>query len=956
MRLLVPLLLLLIATPARADDAPEEGLFEKAFPRLQNTYLHPEAMIPEKMLAAGIQRMERASSDLLVLEDGPGRLQVWSGRTSRIFRTDDVPNVDGVDDRLEEVIAFIVSGRTGDDIIDPDVLRQQALHGVLSTVDRHSRLIVGDGLDEFNTRFKGTLVGIGATIGRRKNADGMLVLKIIQPFADAPAGRGGLLRDDVVTHIDGHSTTALSVEAAVERIRGPVGVPVVLTVQRPGEERRRVFVLVREKVLVPSVEATLLPGGVGLISIDHFSQKTHEEVARALDDLQLQVSNVLVGVVIDLRGNTGGSMRRAASVANYFVPEGMLVRTEGSERRPVKGLTHEIAAQKNRLRWTGPVAVLVDSRTASGSEIVAGDLKYLGRSITIGTQTFGKGTVQKIYPLRKTGERVSMKMTVARYLLPGDAFVNRVGVTPDVATGAIWLDPNEPVLPERLREPPSAAGRIAGTGGLDSRKNPGGGREPMRGGVNAEPVLHLWYPRVLAGWGAGSGSGESADRAEESTPEEAAGGDATSPNTRGRSNLPGDAGDDLFNDVELRLAHEILIRADRDDRRDELIETARPIVAEMARVQADRMAAAARAAGLAWAADPPPRWMDRAPAREAKHQKAMQGDPPTGLDVTLHLPARFEAGESTMVKLEVKNRRTVVLPHLRARIEASTDILDGASFLLGDLAPGETRSWSIPVSIDAAYRTRLDVWRLYLIDDDGPLGGPFRGTAETRGTLRPELSLSASTSAEAQPDGSSIVTYTVKVRNEGPGDAGELRIWLGDPRLEGVERMERFRSVSALAVGESAEVELRLRVRDPGAHPTVELRLRARDNVSSSATTLSLESPLTGTSRTGWRLPPTITLTVPQSSPTAAAARGGTDFRVRGTVEAPAGLVSVTVSVGGDQVFSRNLDGDTRLELDARAILEVGPNRIRVNAKTADGVEIRRTFWVLGEKDPTPDR
>ncbi len=945
--LLLSLPLLLIPATGGADgDA--KGLFDKAFPRLENRYLHPDAMDPAAMTAAGIQRLERASPDVLVLEDGPGRLQVWSGDRAQVFRTDDVATVDGVRARVDEAVAFVASGREGDDVVDPDDLRVQALHGILYTVDRHSRLIVGDGVDEFNDRFKGTLTGIGARIGRRRDADGVWVLKVVEPFDDAPAGRAGLRKDDVITHIDGHSTTALSVEAAVGRIRGPKGVPVVLTVLRPGETERRVFVIVRAKVRVPSVEHALLPGGIGLITIDHFSQKTDHEVAEAIDALELQVSNELFGLVLDLRGNTGGSMRKAARIVNHFVPEGMLVRTEGSDGGPVAKLTPIIEADKKRLRWTKPVAVLVDRRTASGSEILAGGLKYNDRAITIGTQTFGKGTVQKVYGLRDAaeGEPIKLKLTVARWLLPGDTFINRVGVTPDVATGSLYLHPDEPLLPEQFREPPAAAGRVAGAHGLDARKNPGGGREPMRDGVNAEPVLHLFYPRVADAW---DGENENENESENESADERRKGEDGGP-VPGFSDLPGEAGDDKFNDVELRLAWEILIRADEDDRRPELIEIARPLVAEMGRAQADRMAAAAAAGDIPWDAAVP-RWMDRAPARESARQEAMRRDPPAGLVPVLHLPDRFVAGESTHVRLEVTNRRPDTVRHLRARIESSTDILDDAGFLLGDLAPGETRGWTVPVDVDPVYRTRLDVWRLYLIDDDGPLGGPFGGIAETRGIARPELSLNVATEAGAEEDGSAIVTATIKVRNGGAGDAGEIRVHFGDPRLDGVERRERFATISELAAGESAEVQLSLRVRDPAAHPTVPVRLRARDDRSSAASTLALDVPSTGGVRSGWREPAVVTMSVPHSSPEAPPARGSTDFSVRGAVEADAGLASVTVSVSGDQVFSRKLSGEASVEIEAKAILEVGPNRVRVVAETADGVEVRRTFWVLGVKE-----
>jgi carboxyl-terminal processing protease len=941
--LLLPVVVLFLLGAAKEEPVTDGDLLTTALTRIDELYLHPGAIDPEEMLRAGIQRLEHQSPDVLVLSDAEQRLTVRSAGRERSFDVAGVDDLVEVRAQLGTAIDFVLEGRDPEDL-DRDDLEVASLRGMLHTIDRHSRLIVGDGLDEFNTRFKGTLVGIGSRIGRRDNAQGVTVLQILGPFRGSPAERAGLLLGDEITHIDGHSTAGISVEDAVERIRGSEGVPVVLTVQRPGEAGRRIFAIVREKVRVPSVEAELLPGGVGYIVIDHFSQKTNVEVAEEMDALRAE-AGALQGLVIDLRGNTGGSLRKAARIVEYFVDEGELVRTEGKDGGSVAKLTPRIAADGRHKRYEGPVAVLVNGRTASGSEIVAGGLKYLDRSITIGTQTFGKGTVQKVYPLRtEEGRKVSMKLTVARYLLPGEAFINTVGVTPDVMTGPIWLDPDEPVLPENLREPPGLTGRSAGAGGLDARKNPGGGRAPFTDGVNAAPVLSLWYPRVLDGW---------SDDAPQ-TPAEGSDPPAPEDDRPGWSDLAGDAGDLLFNDVELRLAHEVLLAAEPGDRRDELIERARPLVDEWRRLQADRMAAAAQGRSIAWSADPIPTWMDRAPGREDALQARMLEPPPADVDATLLLPDRFVAGEDASIRLEVRNRRDAPLRHLRARVESSTDILDGASFLIGDLAPGASNGWTVPVSVDPAYRTRADGWRLYLIDDDGPLGGPFTGTAETRGAELPSLSLLVRSRVEPQPDGSLLLYASVKVRNDGPGTTGEIQIHFGEPKVDDVERMERFDSIDdGLEPNAAEQVELRLRVRDPSATPLVPIRLRAKDKRSALATTLSLELPTEGTSDTGWRIPPVITMQRPRSERTAPADRGQAGYAVAGRVEARAGVASVEVSVGGDKVWSRQADEAVeRQDFEAPAVLEVGPNRVRVEVETGDGVELSRTWWVLGEREP----
>ena len=968
--LLLSCLVLALTSPAHAQDPDgdidEESLLERARPMIQDVYLHPDAIDPERMLRSGLQRLEHRSPQILVLEQGEEALSLRvsdeaaeASGSERTIQTGDV-DLEEAFSLLESAVLWIHA-----EIDDPDVteddLRVAALTGALRTLDRHSNTIAGDRLEQFNTRYKGTLVGIGTTIGQR---DGHL--RVVKPFPGTPAVRAGLRPWDVITHVDGVSTEPMSVSEAVDRIRGPEGVPVVLSIERPGEDFTRAFVMVREKVPVPSVDSTRLTGNVGWISIDHFSRKTSVEVVTALGELMK--SGPLQGLILDLRGNQGGSMIHAARIVNNFVEEGVLVQTEGRNGGKVRGLTHKVGAQPNRKRYDGPVVVLVDRRTASGSEIVAGGLKFLERGLILGRQTFGKGTVQKVYSLT---DDVSMKLTVARYLLPGMKFINSVGVTPDVVTGQLWLDPVDPTVPDEFVEPPEIAGLDDGDGGLDARRNPGSGRAPDSGGINATPSLRLLYPRVVNAWSpeedpkpestpeganaadaAGGATGDEAAEAHADAgvapPAEAGPPKELQGDEKVRSNVPGDAGDDQFNDIELRLAHEILLAAKPNDRRAELISVARPLVSSWQQRQSERLMTGLAQRDIAWTPAPVPRWLDRAPALDDETEAAMRRPPPA-LTPTLELPKTLVAGKDETATLVVRNDTDQTWSRVRARLESSTDALDNASFLLGDLAPGAERRAEISLRVDTRDESRLDVWRLYLMDDDGPLGGPVTGTVRTEGLPTQPLHVRVATEIEPEPSGGVVLRAHVSLRNAGIGETGEVRVYFGNPPDETIERTERFRTLDPIDAGAEATGTLSLRIRDPAARATIPISLRASDLRTGDFTTVALDLPTsTALDPSEWYRPATSTLPGFEE-------RGSIDepHAVSGTVSSPVPLASVEVLVDRDKLFTRRVapGEDVRtVGFSIDAPIGVGPNLVLVRTKTADGVSSTARRWVLGER------
>jgi carboxyl-terminal processing protease len=332
-------------------------------------------------------------------------------------------------DALDEVVA-LVSENQGLGDVDPV---KELSEGLLRPLDKHTKLMSGGRLDRFDTRIKGSLVGIGATL---RVMEGDLTVRSV--LDGGPAKLGGLVLGDIIARVDGVSTTNMPMSESIRRIRGERGTEVTLQVVRDGA--LLTFILSRAMVKIPDVHTKDLGDGVGYVKVDHFSRRTGESFETAVG--KLRESGVLTrGLVLDLRRNSGGSMRQSTRVADQFVSQGVLVRTAGRNGKSVPGLTREIVATPSDSDILLPVVVLIDGKTASGAEIVAGALVSLERAVTIGADSFGKGTVQKVYNLSKT---VRLKMTVAEYRLAQDQQVADVGIQADLLLGPVMFDDEMP--------------------------------------------------------------------------------------------------------------------------------------------------------------------------------------------------------------------------------------------------------------------------------------------------------------------------------------------------------------------------------------------------------------------------------------------------------------------------------------------------------------------------------
>ncbi len=310
------------------------------------------------------------------------------------------------------------------------------LQGLLSGLDPYSTILDGRRRTEHSIQFQGKLAGIGARIGIRDDQ-----LTLITVYPESPADRAGLRDDDVILRIEELSTTNILVTDAVERIRGEEGSVVNLLVQRDGEAEPLPVAVTRGIVLIPSVTSRRI-GDVIYADISHFSQTTPEDFRKQVEDL-LSSADETAGVVIDLRRNSGGSMLGSSSIGDFFLNEGVLIRTSGRGGAAARGLTSEVMATEDTPFVDLPVVFLSAPRTASGSELLAASLRNNDRAIIVGERSYGKGTVQKTF---NVGAESTLKMTVGHFL-PNGAPIPGGGLIPDIEIRSFTATSDRLVLP-----------------------------------------------------------------------------------------------------------------------------------------------------------------------------------------------------------------------------------------------------------------------------------------------------------------------------------------------------------------------------------------------------------------------------------------------------------------------------------------------------------------------------
>jgi carboxyl-terminal processing protease len=302
--------------------------------------------------------------------------------------------------------------------IDTQEVIEGAIRGMLQTLDPHSSFLRPDEFKELQVETKGSFSGIGIEITQE---DGVLV--VVSPIEGTPAYEAGLQAGDKIIKIDSEFTREMNLMEAVQKLRGPKGSKISISIQREGWSEPQEFVITREMIPLHSVKARILEPGFGYLRITSFQAKTTADLKQAIDDLNSQEK--LKGMILDLRNNPGGLLDQAVKVADLFVDKGVIVSTKG--RMGEQNMVFN--AHDNDGHYQFPMVVLVNEGSASASEIVAGALKDHGRALILGAPTFGKGSVQTIIPLN---EGAGLRLTTALYYTPSGISIQAKGITPDI--------------------------------------------------------------------------------------------------------------------------------------------------------------------------------------------------------------------------------------------------------------------------------------------------------------------------------------------------------------------------------------------------------------------------------------------------------------------------------------------------------------------------------------------
>ena len=314
--------------------------------------------------------------------------------------------------------------------VEDEKVIESAINGMLQSLDPHSGYMDMDQYTDMQEETEGEFGGLGIEITMENG-----FIKVITPIDDTPAAAAGIIPGDYITHINGESIQGQSLQEGVDKLRGLVGTSVEISIARVGEEKELIKSIKRAIITVQAVKFRR-ENNIGYIRLISFSEQAGRGIKNAIKSLQKDIGESnLTGFILDLRNNPGGLLGQSIEVTNHFLSSGEIVSTKGRNKRDIA----RFDATKGDLTNGKPIIVLINEGSASASEIVAGALQDHKRAIIVGAQSFGKGSVQTIFPLN---DKSAIRMTTALYYTPSGDSIHKVGVTPDIEVRSDFINDN----------------------------------------------------------------------------------------------------------------------------------------------------------------------------------------------------------------------------------------------------------------------------------------------------------------------------------------------------------------------------------------------------------------------------------------------------------------------------------------------------------------------------------
>jgi carboxyl-terminal processing protease len=679
-------------------DLSQLPIFSKTLFYVRENYFDKNRLDPKRMLVGALDFVQRDVPEILIdrwPERDPKQVTVKVNGQQRSFSIERVDAPWSLRSTLQEIFRFVQPNLQP--VPEKEEARRlveiemAATNGMLYTLDPHSVLLDVETYKDMRTQTQGKFGGLGIVIEMDKKNR----ITVKRPMPDTPAIRVGIKAKDHIVRINNESTVNMTLNEAVERLRGDVDTNVDVYIDRDNVPGVKKFTITRAFIRPPSIDPPArvlsVPAGpgqpvskVGYFHMQHFSANSAGDLGEALAMFEKEK---VKGIIMDLRGNPGGLYEQAQKVADAFIKSGTLVSMVGVGGAQRKD---ETASDSGR-EPTVPLAVLVNQNSASASEIVAGAMKNLDRGVVIGEETFGKGSVQVLFDIqspisfgdKSEDDKLGLKLTTAQYLTPGDISIQGVGVVPDIETDALLVQKDGERSWIRL-QPSSHKRRESDYEWHLEHPSAHKGEKPM------ETVSYLLTPKP--------GDKRKAHDEDEDEP----GAD------------PEDAAEpeedtDLKTDFLMDFARDLLAQSKSIRRRD-LVASSKAYLDKVRGVEDKKVAQALEKLGVDWTAG-------GGAGAPPQLQISMQ---PVGVD------GKIVAGTVPKIRAVVKNVGAVPAYRVRAVLESDNPIFDENEMVFGRINPGESKSYELSVKVPASSFTRTDEIKATLFTQ--------RGSAKANGT------------------------------------------------------------------------------------------------------------------------------------------------------------------------------------------------------------------------------
>ena len=347
--------------------------------------------------------------------------------------------------------------------VDSKKLLEGAINGMMKSLDPHSTYMTAEMYKDLEVETRGSFGGIGIEITIKKD-----VLTVVSPVEDTPAYNAGIKAGDHIIQIDGKSTKDITIMEAVKKLRGPKDSKVTVTIMREDMTKPKDFVITRSIIKIRSVKSKIYDDHIAYIRVSSFQERTADDLKKVLGDIKAK-NGVLEGIILDFRNNPGGLLNQAVAVADVFLKSGVIVTTKGR----TKNMETKSVAKDDGDEPMCPIIVMVNEGTASAAEIVSGALQDNGRALVLGTQTFGKGSVQTVIPLE---DGSALKLTTAKYYTPSGRSIQAEGIKPDIIVKYIRPSEDKEMTDDFIRER-DLKGHIEPKKENDTKKDEGAKKE-----------------------------------------------------------------------------------------------------------------------------------------------------------------------------------------------------------------------------------------------------------------------------------------------------------------------------------------------------------------------------------------------------------------------------------------------------------------------------------------------